>query len=1009
MRKTTLREIKNSLGRYLAIFAIVALGVGFFSGLKVCKPSMIKTGDKYLKDTQFFDYRLLSTLGFEKDDVKAFQELDSVANARTSVSADVICINKNTTESVLVAHTLLEDINTLKIISGRLPQSADECVLDANNFSEDFIGTDIIISDNNPQDVKDKFAYDVYKVVGLAKSPYYLNYERGNTSIGNGKIAAFMYILRDGFDCEYETEIFLKMNQSHVIYSKEYDDYIETHKDEIENVLEQIANDRYQSIKNDADMEIADAQDELDKGKRELQDAKDKLENEVADARKELEEALEKLQDGEKQISEAKKEIEDGEKSISEGLIQLKTKEDELTQSLAQLEEAIKQVEPYIEYSPEQKAVYEQMLANKAMITAGQEEIRNKKAQIYQKQSSLKQAREEIADKEQEIKDGYDEYNDGISELESKVADANAEIADAQKEIEDGEKKLADAKTELEDLKEPSTYCMDRNTNTGYVCFDSDTSIVDDIASVFPIFFFAVAALVCMTTMTRMVEDQRTQIGVLKALGYSNARIAGKYLFYAGSAAISGAIVGYIVFCYAFPKIIWIAYGMMYDFAELTYDFVPIYAVISLVAAMLCSMGATFLSCSSQFMELPSNLIRPKSPKAGKRIILERIGFIWRRLSFLHKVSIRNVFRYKKRFIMMVLGISGCTALLLTGFGLSDSIKGVLNDQYGTVSTHDVQISLAEEITDENIDDIEKLFNGCLESYSLLAEKNMDVSFDGSSREAVIRMPEDASSFVTKYHLLDYKTNKELPYPKDGEIVVTEKMARKLRLDIGDVLTVSDSDFNEFTAVLVGISKNHMGDFGFVTKATYINAVKQTPEVKSALGDVKDTLDKHEVVARLLDNDKIATITLTDDFKERFDNMIKSLDYVIVTIVVCAAALAFIVLYNLTNINITERIREIATIKVLGFFGSETSAYVFRENLMLTGFGALMGLVLGRILHIYVMYKIDVAMVYFGHDINVSSFVWSIILTFVFAFMVNIVMYFKLEKINMAESLKSIE
>lgn len=1009
MKRTTLREIKHSLGRYLAIFAIVALGVGFFSGLKVCKPSMVKTGDIYFRDTNFFDYRLLSTLGFEREDAKAFEELNGVQSVATSVSVDVICVNDDGTERVLAAHTLLDDINRLKLIAGRLPEKTDECVLDANVYSQEVIGTKIVIADSNTQDTIDQFAYDSYTVVGIAQSPYYLNYERGNTNVGNGKVSAFMYLLRDGFDTEYETELFIRMDQEYEIYSKAYKDYIDAHKGEIESVLNQIANNRYETIQADAHKEITDAEKELEDGKRELQDARDTLESETAEARKELSDALEKLQDGDKQIADGKKEIESGERAIQEGFDAIASKEKELSESLSQVEEAIKSVEPYVELSPEYKAQYEGLLINKAQIADGQVQLSNRKEQLQVQLQNLQIAKNEIANEEIELAEGYQEYYDGITELEEKIADAKREIADAEIELQDGEQELADARAELADLEQPSTYCLGRDTNTGYVCFDNDTSIVDDIASVFPVFFFAVAALVCMTTMTRMVEDQRTQIGVLKALGYSNARIVGKYMFYSGSAAISGAIVGYLFFCYVFPKVIWIAYGMMYGFAELTYVFPPIYAIISLIAALACSMGATFLSCASQFLEVPANLIRPKAPKAGKRIFLEYIGFIWKRLKFLRKVSIRNVFRYKKRFIMMVLGISGCTALLLTGLGLSDSMKGVLKDQYDRISTYDVQISLSEKLTPELQKVLEENMSEYLESYAIYSENSMDVISEKSTNEAYICIPYEIESFQQKYHLMDHKTEEEIPFPKDGEIVLTEKIAQKLGVSVGDTIQLSDADLNSFSVRVSGICKNHVYDYGFITADTYSNAIHNEPEYQSVFADFTQTYEMHEAAAIILDMEEISNLSLNEDFIERFDNMIKSLDYIIIMVIICAAALAFIVLYNLTNINITERIREIATIKVLGFYPLETASYVFRENIILTAFGTLLGLVLGKCLHMFVMYKIDVALIHFGHRLDLSSFLWSVVLTFIFAAFVNVVMYFKLEKINMAESLKSIE
>ncbi len=1021
MKRTTFREIKHSLGRYLAIFAIVALGVVMFAGLKVCKETMVDTGNRYLSNHLFYDYRLLSTIGFEQTDAENLKNIEGVAATEGSVSLDVLQVMEDGSERVVSVHTLLDSINTLELVDGRLPEKADEIVLDRDTYPADIIGSSFVLSANNKEDTLDLFAYDTYQVVGLVQSPYYLNYERGTSSIGNGVVTSFAYIKRDGFDSEYDTEIFLRMNVSEEIYSDAYNVYIETHQDEIEKATQILADERFSHIYADALSEIADAEQEL---LEKTQDAQKELDQALLDleaAEEEVASAKTEISDGEEEIEKAWEEIASKEKEIATGKKQIASARSQLEEGITQLTEGIATMDATISYlstipDPTYQAQCEQLKITReesalqlAALTiqleelnqseqtllTGEKEIAKAKQELAKKEQDIADAKLEIEEAEIEIADGYTEYEDGVRTLEEEVADAN--------------EKIADAKQELADLEEPSVYVLDRDANVGYVCFDSDSSIVDEIAAVFPIFFFAVAALVCMTTMTRMVEDQRTQIGVLKALGYGEFKIMGKYMFYAGSAAVGGAIFGFVLGTILFPKVIWVAYGMMYGFAEIRYVFDPVLAIISLVSAVLCSVGATYFSCASQFLSVPAALIRPKAPKSGKRILLERIPFIWKHLKFLQKVSIRNVFRYKKRFVMMVLGISGCTALLVTALGLNDSIKNVVTDQYDEISTYQLSLTLAEDPSDADTETLNKEFDQYLSGYVYLDVTSKNIRSKNGMKSAYVVIPQNSADLVDKFRLLDHKSGKNISYPSDKECVLTEKMARKLGVRVGDEIMIEDSELNQIPVTVSGICKNYVYSYVFINADAYVDIMKEQPHYKTVYANFKEGVDEHKAASNLGELEQINATSVISDMKERFTKMMSSLNYVIIMVVICAAALAFIVLYNLTNINITERIREIATIKVLGFYPNETAQYVFRENFILTFFGALFGLLLGKWLHLFVMNHIDIDVVCFGTNISFFSFTASIVLTFVFAGLVNLVMYFKLNQINMAESLKSIE
>ena len=632
LAKSSFREIKETIGRYIALVLIIALGVGFFSGLKVTDPAMRQAMQQYFKDTSFYDYRLISTLGFEEEDVEYVAENVSARAVEGSVSFDVLADYADSSHAIK-AISIPTNVNTIVLESGRLPENDDECLVDSYLFDASTIGNTIKISSNNEKEDRENFKYSQYTIVGTVKSPLYIQYERGSTTLGSGVLDGYIYINKGGFDVEYYTDIYVKLDSDLEIYSDEYKDLIDGKEDEVQKALDEAANNRYDRI-------IADAYDELNDAKEEFETSKEDGATELADAKEELDSAK-------KQLDSAKAQIEEYEAQES----QLKSMLDLLLLDPTQQE------------------------------AAGELSV-----QLYTLQVGLETAKTEYANGLAEYNEGLAEYEEGLEEYNTKIADAEAEIADAEAEI--------------EDIEEANTYLLTRDSNVGYVCFESDSTIVGAIANVFPVFFFLVAALVFMTTMNRMVEDQRTQIGVLKALGYSNGSIMGKFVFYSGSAAFIGTALGFVAGTIAFPKAIWFAYKMMYNTSEITYFFSPAMLLISFVVAFVCSVGVTFISCRYEMGEMAASLMRPKAPKAGKRIFLEYLPWFWSRLKFLKKVSLRNIFRYKGRLFMMVLGIGGCTALLVAGFGIYDSIADIAVNQFTNISKYDIDITLKDGATD---------------------------------------------------------------------------------------------------------------------------------------------------------------------------------------------------------------------------------------------------------------------------------------------------------------------
>lgn len=1019
MGRTTIREIKGSFGRFCAILAIVALGVGFFTGLKITKQAMVTTVDGYLKEMNFYDFRLISTLGFEAEDVQSFAEEEQVKVAVGAYTFDVLCSGIGENEMVLKAHSITEEVNGIRLVAGRLPEGAGECVIDEKLVGEESLGTVLRLSQSNEENTLEALKEREFVVVGLVNSSYYLNFERGTTSLGNGKVNGFIYLQPEAFDSDYYTEVFIRFDQDYDIYSREYNDYIDERVEEWEEICESRAELRYETI-------LADAEEALAEAEAELESKRAEGEEELAEAYDELTEAEQKLTDGRKELDSAWETIRNMETELSEQENRLTKSEAELSEQEAQLNSVLQQ------FSPEQKAILQNMtqmmqqadearrlvlqeqwagspetmqmlqlvmaqlaLENgKSQITTGRAQLESGKQQLSDGRAELIRKEKELEDGKEELEDGWQEYEDGKREFDEKIAEAEA--------------KLADARKEMEDINEPDSYVLDRNTNIGYVCFENDSDIVDAIAKVFPVFFFLVAALVCMTTMNRMVEEQRTQIGVLKALGYKEAVIMGKYMFYSGSGALIGCVTGYAGGTYIFPEVIWTTYGMMYQKMELKYIFNWKLAVIALLVSLLCSIGTTWLSCRYELAETAANLMRPKAPRAGKRVILERIPFIWRRLKFLHKVSVRNIFRYKKRFFMMVIGISGCTALLLTGFGIKDSIAEFANQQYEEIQVVDGTIGIKESMNQESRNSLTDKLENTAKEYAYVSETTWELVFCGNVKSVnmvIMEQPENISSYMN----LHTTTDEPLDYPAAGQAVINNNIADVYQIAVGDEIVIRDENMREIKATVSGIFENHVYNYVFIAPETYQEQLGETPEYKTIYINFKEDMDIHQAAAELMKEDIVSAAAIHQDTRERLTNMMSSLNYVVVLIIICAAALAFIVLYNLTNINITERIREIATIKVLGFFRNETASYIFRENMVLTTIGIGIGLILGVFLHRFVMNQIQVDMVSFDVNIRLVSYLYSILLTFVFYFGVNRVMSIKLERINMAESLKSVD
>ena len=602
-------------------------------------------------------------------------------------------------------------------------------------------------------------------------------------------------------------------------------------------------------------------------------------------------------------------------------------------------------------------------------------------------------------------KEGKEELADGWKEYEEGKLEAEQEIADAEEELKEAEQELADAREEIDDMDEPDLIILNRVSNVGYNNLDSCSDIVQGVSKVIPVFFLLVASLVCITTMTRMIDEERTQIGTLKALGYSNAEIISKYLIYSGSGAVIGCGMGILLGSILFPQIIWKAYCIMLYISpdiKLTVNWGLCITVTLVYTAVL--LLVTWYCCRRTLQEEPAELIRPKSPDVGKKILMEYLPF-WKKISFLNKVTIRNIFRYRQRLAMMLIGIGGCTALLVTGFGLRDSIVNVVDYQFEEVTLFDLEVYFRDEISNKDQQKFEKKLGGRAEQYMFHHQSSVELEFGHRTKELyMISAGEELQNFIDLHY-----DGQKVSMPGKDEVVLSVGIADNLDIHVGDRIRMRNADMQEMELTVSGIYENHVYNYSIVSPETIAAQWGAAPERQMAFVKVAQGQDIHAVSADLSDMNSVMNVSVSNDTANMVRSMMDALDLVVMLIVFCAGLLAVIVLYNLTNININERIREIATIKVLGFNASETAAYVFKENLSLTVVGSVLGLFLGKFLLLFVMDQIKIDMVWFKAMVEWKSYVIAIALTLLSAVVVDFIFYFRLEKINMAEALKSVE
>lgn len=762
----------------------------------------------------------------------------------------------------------------------------------------------------------------------------------------------------------------------------------------------------YQKQLEDGEAQLNAAKAQIEEGEAQIEANRSKLEEgeaqlaaaraQIADGEQQIASYQQTIQSGEAQLAEGRKTIADGESQLADAKQTISNGESQI----AEAKQTIADGETQLAEAKQTIADGETQLAEaKQTIADGETQLADAKQEIADGKISLADAKQEIADKEKELEDGKAEY-------EKAKADAEPEIADAKQEIADGEKTLAD-------LKKPTWYVWGRNKVTSTESFGQDAGRISNIGKFFPVIFFLVAALVSLTTMTRMIEEQRQQIGTLKALGYSDGVIAFKYFAYAMLSTVSGALAGVVVGEKILPWVIMNAYGMLYT--GLPYYMTPLnweQGGLAILASAACTGVATIAACYKELAAGPAELMRPEAPKNGKRIFLERIGVLWKHLNFTQKSTVRNLVRYKKRFFMTVIGIGGCMGLILVGFGLQDSITAIAKNQFVSLFTYQ-----ANAVLNSDVDESEKeALQTDLENYSGIDEllemycQNIELQTDKKTVDAVLEVPKELTNFNDFYAFRDRKSGEVYEFPTDGGAAISEKTATMLGVKAGDTVQLKKGD--DIVDVKISIIvENYVRHYLYLAPDLYEELFGGAPDYNQLLMKYQDMSGNYETALgeKIMTYDGVAAISFTSDLIDQIDNMLRSLDIVIVVLIVSAGLLAFVVLYNLNNINITERQRELATLKVLGFFDGEVASYVYRENMVLTLFGVIAGMGIGTFLHHCVIQTVEVDMMMFGRNVFPRSYSWSALITLAFALFVNFMMFYRLRKIDMIESLKSVE
>lgn len=1040
LKTNSYRNIKKSLPRFFSLLIMSFLGVFVYAGLQATSPDMLNSLDNYFDEYNTYDVKIISTLGLTNNDITSLKKISNVKDVEGINSVDsLIKINKK--DLVINVTSLPKNINKLKILSGRLPSKENEIVIEENMLKENNLQLgDTINLDNS------SFNNEKAKIVGTVESTLYLNNVnnspgRGSTNIGTGKIDYYTYMLKDNFDQDYLTGIYLTVKdaKNEITSSDKYDVLVNDVSKRIESIKKTQEEKRYKELYNDTSLEIINKENEyleelakvkaeldankekLDKANEELVQANDKLtpaKNELDQANSKLIEAKASLDTWKASLDQAKSSLETGKNNYQNTLNQYGQTEDNLQQNINDLKEYISQIELILEKVEKDSSLYrfyseklttlksqleslEQLKSTGILLKNKEQEYNNNLASYNNAYSSYSTSLNEYRNNLQKYNNSYNTYQENLNSYNSKLEEYNK----ALKEYEDNEKKLKDeiakANEILDTIAYPVWYIYDRYDNSTYSDYIDDTNSLENLSKLFPAIFFAVAILISLISMNRMVEEDRTEIGTLKSLGFENKHIRQKYVIFASIATIIGGLLGATLGLVIIPNLISNIYKVLFTLPKLELDLNLVTTSISFFLILICITGTSILTVNKVLKEKPADLMRPKAPKNGKRILLEKVKFIWNNINFSRKITIRNIARYKKRVIITVTGIAGCTVLILTGFGIRDSITDIPKGTFDDTFNYDVLVYVnnQKKINDEAFE------NDLIKNFVKLKAVSATVK-DTSANLIISNNNEELSKFI---NLIDVKTKEKVSLKTD-EAIITDKLSEITGLKQGDEIEILDADNNVYNLKITAVVQMYFQHYIFINKDTYDKVNKRYRPNLVSLQTKKLSEKQEQILTKeLLTNSEVLNVVYKRASKAAATNRLKSLNSVVVILIVLASMLSFVVLYNLSNININERKREIATLKVLGFYNNEVDNYITKENIILTIIGIALGLVLGSFLTNAVVSTVEVESARFIHQIKVASYIYSAILSIMFTVIVNIITHFNLKKIDMIESLKSVE
>lgn len=1045
MKKDFSREVRYSFSRYLSILLIVVLGVAFFSGIRSSAPAMKESADATYDAQNFMDISVMGTLGITDADISEILKIAGVEDAEGQYTANFLCSSPQA-EAVTTVLSLTDRVNLVKVSEGRYPEKYNECIadkqfLDVTGYK---LGDTIKFTTGNEDDLTDTLVSDEYVIVGVGTTAYYLNSERGTASIGNGRVDGFVILPKEAFSLSCYTQALLKVAGAQDLncFSSKYEKLVDRIQSNVSSIADTRCNVRYDEFKQESITLITNAEmkfeterqkayDEFESAYQQLSDANTALAATQAELdlrKKEIEDAQALLDMQESNADENRAQIDTAKATVEQLQAEYNTTSKQLAAAntqIAEMEKALKENASNMtneEYANQAFTVYSYKATAqvyKAQLDAIGSGINQAKAQITAAEAildgspeAIAAAREKFANGDAEIREFQKTLNDKQYELDLRNEEYELSKEDITAELEDAQTKLNNYKTKIDNISVPEWHVVGREAVESFASFKNDADGISAIGAVFPVIFFIVAALVSLTTMTRMVEEQRTQIGTMKALGYSKKEITRKYTLYACTATLLGSVVGVLLGEGIIPELIVRTYKLMYVNMTRTVIMPNIpYAVIAMVIAVACTTGAAFLASYKFLKETPASLMRPEAPKIGKKIFLEKIDGIWLRLNFAQKAACRNMFRYKKRLFMTLFGVAGSMALLLVGFGIRDSVASMTDNQFNGIWNYQGTVTVNESLSRTErrhlLSEVQKV-----EGVDDYLQTFRTLTYAGGEKDeesAYILVPQNVE-YLSEYITLESRVTNKAYTLDDSGVIITEKLAKMLNVSVGDTITLkADKDGTASVPLTVtGIVENYLYHYVYMTPTVYKNTFGESASLNTLL--LRSSAQNDEELAKsVLEIDGITSVTMNSKTQAQVDSTMKNLIMIVALMIVSAGLLAFVVLYNLNNINITERKRELATLKVLGFYNNELERYVYRENIILTILGMIIGTVIGAVLHFFVMKSVETDTLMFGQTIKWYSYIFSILLTAAFSVMVNFIMSFKLKKIDMVESLKSIE